>query len=60
MVSEGRDKKGGFTETKSSKYPISQSKMQGIFEPGFDSDRIKQQNKTQDRLNNLSTSKIGR
>ena len=33
--------------------------MQGIFEPGFASDRIKLQNKTQDHLNNLSTNKIG-
>ena len=35
--------------------------MQGIFEPGFASHRIKLQSKTQDHhLNNLSTNKIGR
>ena len=57
---EGQNKKGGFIETNSNKYSISQSKMQGIFEPGFASYRINQQNKTQDHLNNLSTSKVGR
>ena len=43
----------------SSAYSISKSKMQGNFEPGFDSHRIKFQNKTQDHLNNLSTNKTG-
>ena len=58
-MSEGRDKKGGFLETKSSKYSISKSKMQDIFEPRLASHKIKWQSKTQDHLNNLSTSKIG-
>ena len=40
-LSEGRDKKVGFVETNSSKYSISKSKMQGIFEPDFASHRIK-------------------
>ena len=41
LLSEGRDEKGGFVETNSSEYTISKSKMQGIFEPGFASHRIK-------------------
>ena len=57
---ERRDKKSGFTETNSSEYSISQSKVQGIFEPRFASHRIKQQNKTQDYMNDPSTSKIER
>ena len=40
LVSEGRDKKGGFVETNSSEYSISRSKMQGIFESGFASHTI--------------------
>ena len=45
MVSEGRDKKGGFVETNSSEYSISKSKLEGNFKPGFASHRIKLQNK---------------
>ena len=60
LVSEGRDKKGGFVETNSSKYSISKSKIQSIFEPGFASHRIKYQNKVKDHLNNHSTNKIWR
>ena len=41
LVSEGRDKKGGFVETHSSEYSISKSKMQDIFEIGLASHRIK-------------------
>ena len=59
MVSEGRDKKGEFVETNSSECYISESEMQGIFEPSFASHRIKLQNKTRDHLNSLSTDKIG-
>ena len=58
-MSEGRDKKGGIVETNPSEYSISKSKIQGIFEPGFVSHRIKLQNKAQDYLNNFSTNKIG-
>ena len=60
MVTEGRDKKGGFAETNSSEYCISKSKMEGNnFKPGFASHRINLQNKIQDHLNNLFTNKIG-
>ena len=41
LVSEGRDKKGRFVETNSSEYSISKSKMQVIFESGFNSHTIK-------------------
>ena len=58
-MSEGRDKKGRFVKATSSEYSISKSKMQGNFEPGFDSHRIKFQNKTEDHLNNRSNNKIG-
>ena len=60
LVSEGRDRKGGFVETNSSEYSISKSKMQCIFEPGFASHMIKLQNKTQNHLYILSTNKIGK
>ena len=58
LVLEGRDKKGGFVEMNSSKYSISKSKMQGIFESGFASHTAKYQNKTQDHLNYFSINKI--
>ena len=41
LVLEGRDKKRGFVETNSSKYSISKSKIQGIFESGIASHTIK-------------------
>ena len=41
LVLEGRDKKGAFVETNSSKYSISKSKIQGIFESGLASHTIK-------------------
>ena len=58
-MSEGRDKKGELIETNSSAHSISKSKMQSIFEPDFAIHRIKLQNKTQNRLNNLSINKVG-
>ena len=59
MVSEGRDKIGGFVEMNSSEYFILKSKMQGIFESGFASHTTKYQNKTQDHLNYFPINKIG-
>ena len=41
LALEGRDKKGRFLETNLSEYSISKTKMQGIFESGLASHRIK-------------------
>ena len=41
LVSEGRDKKGGFLETNSREYSISKRKIQDTFELSFGSLKIK-------------------
>ena len=40
LVSERRDKKGGFAEKNSSEYSISKGEIQDIFESGFASNTI--------------------